>query len=73
MKTSSINIGKCVRVAQAMKEVTNVEMARHFSVKPQQVVRWRNAEDMSVRRMEEIAEYCGMSLITFLSLSDAKS
>lgn len=73
MKTSSINIGKCLRIAQAMKDVTNVELARHFSVKPQQVVRWRNAEDMAIRRMEEIAGYFNMSLIEFMSLSDAKS
>jgi len=67
-----VNIGKCLRVAQAMKSVSNGELAKRFGIQPQQVIRWRKMEDMSFRRIQEIAEYFGMSFDAFIGLDDAK-
>lgn len=69
---SNINVGKCIRVAQAMNEVQNLDLARHFSVKPQQIVRWRNSEDMNLHRIQDIAEYFEMDFRDFLELEHAK-
>ena len=66
------NVGKSLRIAQAMKDVKNIEMAARFNVKPQQVIRWRNTEDMSIHRVQEFADYFEMSLSDFIGLSDAK-
>ena len=70
-----INISRCLRVAQALKDVKNIDLAKRFGVKPQQVIRWRNSEDMSIHRVQEFASYFGMTLNDFLNLgisSDAE-
>ena len=67
-----INIGRCLRVAQALRNVKNKDLADHFNVRPQQVIRWRNMQDMSVHRVQEIAEYHSMSFDQFIGLDDAE-
>jgi uncharacterized protein YjcR len=67
------NIGKSIRIAQAMNDVKNIDLAEKFDVKPQQVVRWRSNEDMSIHQVQTFADYFGMSLSEFVSLADAKS
>mgnify|MGYP001048109362 FL=1 len=66
------NVGKSLRIAQAMKDVKNIDLAERFNVKPQQVIRWRNTEDMYIHRVQEFADYFEMSLAEFIGLSDAK-
>lgn len=67
------NIGKSLKIAQAMKDVKNIELAEKFNVKPQQVIRWRGTEDMAIHRVQDFADYFGMSLSEFVGLGDAKS
>lgn len=67
-----IDIGHCIRVAQALKNVKNIDLANEFKVKPQQVIRWRNSEDMPFRRIQDLAAYFDMPLVKFLGLQDAK-
>lgn len=67
-----INIGRCLRVAQALKDVKNIDLADRFGVKPQQVIRWRNSEDMPLHRIQDFAAYFDMSLNQFIGLDDAK-
>jgi hypothetical protein len=64
------NIGKCIRVAQEMRDISTSKMARDFGVVRQQVHRWRNAEDMRVHKAEEFANYFDMDRNAFLSLGD---
>lgn len=66
------NIGKSLRIAQAMKDVKNIDLADKFGVKPQQVIRWRNSEDMPIHRVQDFANYFEMSLFEFIGLNDAK-
>lgn len=67
------NIGKSLRIAQAMNDVKNIDLAEKFGVKPQQVIRWRNSEDMPIHRVQDFANHFGMSLFDFVGLGDAKS
>lgn len=68
----NINVGRCIKIAQAINDVKNIDLARHFDVKPQQVIRWRNSEDMNLHRIQNIAKYFEMNLIDFLGLEDAR-
>lgn len=65
---SETNIGKCIRVAQAIKDVKSTELAEGLGVVPQQVVRWRSAKNMRFHQVEAIASFFGMSLDEFVSL-----
>lgn len=64
------NVGKCVRIAQAKREISTANMADDFGVFRQQVQRWRSANDMRLHKVEELAEYFGMSRDEFLKLGD---
>lgn len=68
----NINVGRCIKIAQAITDVKNIELARHFNVKPQQIIRWRNSEDMNLHRIQDIARYFQMDFFEFLELEDAK-
>jgi len=65
-----VNIGKCVRVAQEMRGITSKKMAADFKTTKQQVWRWRNADDMKLSKIEELAEYFKMTLYQFLTVGD---
>ena len=65
-----IDIGKCVRVAQEMRGVSSKQMAADFKTTKQQVWRWRNAEDMKLSKIEELAEYFKMTLNQFLTVGN---
>ena len=62
------NIGKSLKIAQAMTDVKNIDLANRFGVKPQQVIRWRTSEDMSVHKVQELADYLGMTMNDFIKL-----
>ena len=60
------NVGKSLRVAKALKDIRNIDLASKFGVKPQQVIQWRNSSDMSLHKVQELAQYFEMSLNEFL-------
>ena len=62
------NIGKSLKIAQAMTDVKNIDLANRFGVRPQQVIRWRTSEDMSVHKVQELADYLGMTMNDFIKL-----
>lgn len=68
MKT--IDVGKCIKVAQMKRTIRSDQMAKDFSVAKQQVYRWRNSEDMSVSKALMFADYFNMSVGEFLELGD---
>jgi len=65
-----VDIGKCVRVAQEMRGITSQKLAADFKTNKQQVSRWRNATDMKLSKVNEFAEYFGMTLHQFLKVGD---
>jgi len=66
------NIGRCLKVAQALRDVKNIDLAREVGVKPQQVIRWRNSQDMNFHRVQWFPNRFDMTLSEFLGLDDAK-
>jgi ribosome-binding protein aMBF1 (putative translation factor) len=64
------NIGKCVRVAQEVRDISSQKLAADFKTTKQQVWRWRNAEDMKVSKVEELAQYFKLTRNDFLDLGD---
>ena len=63
-----LHFGKCLRIAQTKKGVTNVGLAIHFNVHQQQVMRWRKSSSVKLVLADKIAEYFGMTLCDFLAL-----
>ena len=62
------NTGASLRVAQAKYKVSGSELARYFGVHPQQVMRWRNGDDMKVSLALKFAKYFGITLAEFIEL-----
>lgn len=65
------HFGRCLKIAQTIREVKNVELAKELGVKPQQVIRLRKMEDISMHRVEWFANYFGMSVSEFMGLDHA--
>ena len=63
-----IDIGASLRVAQAKNKVSGSELARAFSVHPQQVMRWRTGKDMKVTLAIRLAAYFRTTLEDFIEL-----
>lgn len=72
MKDYHANIGKSIKVALAIREIKNIELAEHFNVLPQQVIRWKNTKNHSFYRVQEFAEFFKMSVDEFVRLGSAK-
>lgn len=71
MQIKYIHFGKCLKIAQAMRDVKNVDIAKEFGVKPQQVIRWRGMADMNMHKVQWFAQYFGMTVDEFMSLDNA--
>ena len=63
-----LHFGKCLRLAQTKKRVTNVKVAEDFNVHHQQVMRWRKSESVKLVLADRIAAYFDMTLCEFLAL-----
>ena len=63
-----IDTGASLRVAQAKYKVSGSELARAFSVHPQQVMRWRNGKDIKVTLATRLAAHFGVTLEEFIEL-----
>ena len=65
---SETDIGKCIRVAQAIRDIKSSELAEGLGVVPQQVNRWRNASNIRFHQVQRIAQFFDMTLDEFVSL-----
>ena len=61
------DIGRCVRMAQAEKQISNVELGRLAGVNSVRVSHWRKAEDMRISRINQLCEIFGMTREEFLA------
>lgn len=60
------DFGTILRLWQTEYRVSNVELAKHFGVSSQQVLRWRKSKSVQLCLIENIAEYFERSTIDFL-------
>lgn len=63
-----IEAGLCLRVAQTKYGKPTMKMAEDYGVARQQVHRWRTAQDMKLSKMQEFADYFGISLVEYIKL-----
>jgi len=66
------NIGKSIKVALAMRDIKNIELAEHFNVLPQQVIRWKGMKDHSFHRVQDFCAFFKMSVDEFVRLGGAE-
>lgn len=66
--SKEVNVGRCLRIAQAKYDVKSADLARAMSTVPQQVVRWRSTEDLRVATLKRITDHFGITIDEFLSL-----
>tara|TARA_R100000935_G_scaffold43139_1_gene65518 strand:- start:107 stop:322 length:216 start_codon:yes stop_codon:yes gene_type:complete len=64
------NTGTALRVAQARSKISGSQLARDFGVHPQQVMRWRNGNDMKVSLAIKFAHYFEITLGEFVGLGE---
>lgn len=67
---STIDVGKCVRMAQLKMGVRSSELADRMGVVRQQMTRWRYAKTLQVERANQIAQALGMTLTELLELGE---
>ncbi len=65
--TFHFDIGRCVRMAQAEKQISNVELGRLAGVNSVRVSHWRKAEDMRISRINQLCDIFGMSREEFFA------
>tara|TARA_E500000318_G_scaffold77052_1_gene71797 strand:+ start:2888 stop:3103 length:216 start_codon:yes stop_codon:yes gene_type:complete len=66
--TFHFDIGASLRAAQKQAGVTNRQMAKDFDVSEMTIQRWRNAEDATLTRILNFADYYDETFESFLEL-----
>ena len=66
--SKDIDVGRCLRIAQAKFDIKSADLARGLHTVPQQVVRWRGAKDIRVSTLKQITDFFGIGIDEFLSL-----
>lgn len=67
---SSVDVGRCLRIAQAKYDIKSAELAKRMGTFPQQIVRYRARKDMSIQTLVSIVAIFGISVDEFLSLEE---
>ena len=62
-----IDVGRCLRAAQADTGITSAYLASCLEVKPQQIARWRTCDNLKFHTIQSLCKALGMSLEEFLS------
>lgn len=61
-----MNIGKRIRQEQSARDISCVQLADALDVLPQQLSRWRNAEDLKLSVVIKLANVFGMTVDEFI-------
>ena len=64
----SINVGNCLKNAQARKGLSNLELAARMKTSPQQISRWRNQSDIKVQTVQNLCLALDVDMKDFLVL-----
>ena len=62
------NVGKSLRIAQELNEVSSRQLAKDLTISPQQIVRWRHMSDMKLSKIQIFCNYFDMEICKFLEL-----
>lgn len=61
-----MHIGNRIRQEQRARDISCVQLADALDVLPQQLSRWRNAEDLKISIVIKIANVFGMTVDEFI-------
>jgi transcriptional regulator with XRE-family HTH domain len=61
-----MHIGNRIRQEQRARDISCVQLADALGVLPQQLSRWRNAEDLKISIVIKIANVFGMTVDEFI-------
>lgn len=62
-----INIGRCIRLAQADKEVSSKELAERLDTHRQTINRYRTSDDLKLSVIDKVAKALDLTLIELLN------
>lgn len=62
------DVGKALRRAQAITDVSNERLANAVSSTPDEVIKWRQQQDAKVSRVVQLSACFNMSVDEFLDL-----
>ena len=68
MSTRLSHVGKCIRIAQAVKNIPTKEVCEVMNVTRQQVNRWRHTENNKIHTVQQLAQVFSMTVDEFLEL-----
>lgn len=60
--------GKCIRIAQEIRQISNKQLCDEFGCHRQQLHRWRQSDNLKLHTIQKFASIFKMSLIDFISL-----
>lgn len=62
-----INIGRCIRLAQADKEVSSKELAERLNTARQTINRYRTSDDLKLSVIDKVSTALGLTVIELLN------
>lgn len=65
-----MNVGKSLKVAMAMREIKQVDMAKILKVSSVYVSRLANSEHAGIGTVSKLAKALGMSISDFIALGE---
>lgn len=68
MSTRLSHVGKCIRIAQAAKNIPTREVCEALNVPRQQLNRWRHTENNKIHTVQRLAQVFSMTVDEFLEL-----
>lgn len=63
--------GRCIRVAQVLRDMSAQDIADRMGTTRQQVHRWRSQPNLKIHQIEDFARVFDMSVAELLSLDKA--
>lgn len=68
MSTRLSHVGKCIRIAQAAKDIPSRQVCESLGVPRQQLNRWRHSKNNKIHTVQRLAQVFSMSVDEFLEL-----
>jgi transcriptional regulator with XRE-family HTH domain len=65
-----VNVGKSLKIAMAMREIKQVEMARDMKVSQVYISRLANSQHAGIGTVSKLAKALGMSVSEFIALGE---
>lgn len=65
-----VNVGKSLKIAMAMREIKQVEMAKDMKVSQVYISRLANSQHAGIGTVSKLAKILGMSVSEFIALGE---